>query len=548
MTHLAPGSGPEPASTTAPDQASIAASAAALAGVRFLRSFDGLEPSPEILAAIREGRASGVTLFRARNVSTAEQLRALCAALQAARPAGDPPLVIGIDQEGGQLQALGNWATGWPGNLALGAAGSVDLARRAGRAIGAEVAAVGGTLDYAPDCDVLQRASATPMGTRPFGDDPAAVARLAAAVTAGIQEAGVAATVKHFPGHGSAVGDSHFGLPVVPHDLAELHALELPPFEAAIAAGVATVMPGHLGVPALTGGVVVAATVSREILEGLLRTEMGFGGVTISDALDMAGARSGGALTDTVVSVVDAGMDMLLLNHPTQTEEAAFEALRAAIAAGRLDAARLAASRERIMRLRAWLAAIVQPGLDVVGCADHRRLAREIAEASVTLVRDPRGVLPLRAAAGRVALIAPALEDLTPAETSSYLQLGLAGALRERGFDVDEFAFPQDPSPDDTAALVAAAASHAATILCTFDAISSVSRAALVLSLTGSSAARTLVAVALRTPYDVSLISQETAAVCTYGVQPAQVDALADALTGRIEFTGRLPIRLETGS
>lgn len=119
-------------------------SAAALAGVRFLRSFDGLEPGPDILAAIREGRASGVTLFRGRNVATPQQVRALCATLQAARPAGDPPLVIGLDQEGGQLQAVGDGATAWPGNLALGATGSQELARRAGAAIGAEVAALGG--------------------------------------------------------------------------------------------------------------------------------------------------------------------------------------------------------------------------------------------------------------------------------------------------------------------------------------------------------------------------------------------------------------------
>ena len=344
MTSNLPGAGPRPDPSPAfgPD------SPALLAGVRFLRSFDGLEPSPEILAAIREGRTSGVTLFRARNVESAAQLRQLCAALQAARPAGDPPLVIGIDQEGGQLQALPEEATGWPGDLALGAAGSTDLARRAGRAIADEVAAVGGTLDFAPVCDVLQRASATPMGTRPFGDDPAAAAALAAAVTTGIQEAGIAATLKHFPGHGSAVGDSHFGLPVVHHSLDQLHAMELPPFRAGIAAGALTVMPGHLGVPALTGGKVVAATVSRAILEDLLRGELGFEGVTISDALDMKGAASAGGLTETVVAVAEAGMDMLLLNHPTVTEEEAFEARRAANAAGRHDAGMLAVPRHRI--------------------------------------------------------------------------------------------------------------------------------------------------------------------------------------------------------
>jgi beta-N-acetylhexosaminidase len=523
-------------------------SPAALAGVRFLRSFDGREAGPEILAAIRGGRTSGVTIFRARNVASSAQLRELCASLQAARPAGNPPLVIGIDQEGGQLQALSEEATGWPGNLALGATGSEELTRKAGRAIGAEVAAVGGTLNFAPVCDVLQRASATPMGTRPFGDDPTQAARLAAAMTTGLQEAGIAACLKHFPGHGSAVGDSHFGLPVVTHDIDELRSMELPPFEAAIAAGALSVMPGHLGVPALTGGKVVAATVSREILEGLLRHDLGFDGVSISDALDMKGASSGGGLAETVVATADAGMDLLLLNHPTATEEAAFEALREAIAAGRLDPRRLEVSRNRILRMRSGFAALVQPGLEVVGCAEHRRLAREIAEASVTLVRDPQALLPLRLSPGdRVALIAPELTDLTPAETSSYLRLGLAEALRDRHIPVDEFEFHQQPTSVAAARLAAATAAHAIRIVCTFDAISSSGRAALA-PLLSADAARATIAVALRSPYDLSLFPDEVASICTYGVQPPQIQTLADGLMGRILFTGRLPIHLEVGS
>lgn len=533
---------------------STSGSAAALAGVRFLRSFDGLEPGPDILAAIREGRASGVTLFRGRNLATPQQVRALCATLQAARPAGDPPLVIGLDQEGGQLQAVGDGATAWPGNLALGATGSQELARRAGVAIGAEVAALGGTLDFAPVCDVLHRASATPMGTRPFGDDPALVARHAAAMTAGLQEAGIAATLKHFPGHGSAAADSHRALPVVRHDLAELRTAELPPFMAGIAAGALAVMPGHLAVPALTDGVAMPATVSRAILEGLLRRDLGFVGVTISDALDMAGASYGGGLGGTVAAAADAGIDLLLLNHEADTEEAAFEALRSAIAAGRLGPARLEAARARILRLRSHFATLVQPPLDVVGCEDHRRLARQIADASVTLVRDPDRALPLSAAHGdRVAVVGPVPADLTPAETSSYLRVGLAEALRSRGLAVDEFTAPLDPTAADVAALTSATSGYATTIVCTFDAVTFPGQAVLVSRLVGSSVAgaagdgpgRRVVAVALRSPYDLSLLPTGIAAICTYGIQPPQIQALADALVGRIPFAGRLPVRVE---
>ncbi len=136
-----------------------------LAGCRLLRSFDGLEPPADLLAAIRAGRTSGVTLFRSLNIGSPEQVRALCNSLQAARPAGDPPLVIGIDQEGGQLQAAGEGTTPWPGNLALGAAGSVELTRRFGRAVGREVAALGCTLNFAPVADVVDRAAALRAST-----------------------------------------------------------------------------------------------------------------------------------------------------------------------------------------------------------------------------------------------------------------------------------------------------------------------------------------------------------------------------------------------
>jgi beta-N-acetylhexosaminidase len=527
------------------DAGGNAVDADALAGVRFLRSFDGRQAPPDILAAIRERHASGATLFRARNVDSPGQVRDLCAALQAARPDGDPPLVIGFDQEGGQLQMVGDDATAWPGNLALGAAASVDLTRRCGRAIGAEVAAMGGTLVYAPVCDVLQPSSATPLGLRPFGDEPEQVARHAAAMTEGLQEAGIAATLKHFPGHGAAASDSHHGLPVIGHDHERLAAEDLPPFRAGIAAGALTVLPGHLAVPALTGGDVRPATTSPEILVDLLRRELGFGGVTVSDALDMAGAAGAGGLGGTVGAAAGAGMDLLLLNHDRSTEEAAFDALRAAIAADELDAGDLRAARDRIMRLRLWLAGIVQPPLDVVGCGAHRRLAREIAEASITLVRDPAGSLPLPAGSGELAVVAPTPADLTPAETSSYLRVGLAEALRDRGVPAVAFATSLDPSAAEIGELVRAVSGFEAVVVCTFDAVSFTGQAELVGRL-GSGEHR-LLAVALRTPYDVGVFPESSAAIATYGIQPPQIEALADALTGRIGFAGRLPVRLPVG-
>jgi beta-N-acetylhexosaminidase len=273
-----------------------------------------------------------------------------------------------------------------------------------------------------------------------------------------------------------------------------------------------------------------------------------FEGVTVSDALDMTGATYADGLSGTVVAAAEAGMDLLLMNHADEIEESAFEALRRAIASGKLEAAGLIAARDRILRLREHLATMVQPPLEAVGSAEHRRLAREIAEASVTLVRDPQASLPLHRSDGRrIAVVAPAPVDLTPAETSSYLQIELAGALRERGFAADEFEVPLDPSASCVDALISATAGHETVIVCTFDAVSFAGQRSLIdraAALRAGDGGR-LVAVATRSPYDVATYPATVTAVCTYGVQPTQIEALADALAGLISFAGRLPVRLE---
>jgi beta-N-acetylhexosaminidase len=516
--------------------------ASALAGGRVLRTYEGLGPTQVILDAVRDRRAAGVTIFRADNVGSPADLRAACETLQAARPADDPPLVIGLDQEGGQLQAVGHGATAWPGAMALGATGSTELATAAGAAIGAEAAALGATLVYAPVCDVIARASATPLGTRSFGSDPISVAALAGAFTAGLQSAGVAATLKHFPGHGSAAADSHAGLPVVDGPAERIRERGLPPFRAGIAAGALVVMPGHLAVPGLTDGRIEAATVSRTILVDLLRGELGFDGVALSDALDMGGAGDPDRLDETVVMAAEAGIDLLLLNHEASAEEAVVAALTRAILSGRHGVVAARTAAERVSALRRRLDLGSTPALEVVGGPEHLALARRIAEASITLVRDDRRTLPLAVPdGGRIALLAPVPVDLTPAETSSYVRLGLAGALRDRGLQVSELVVPLDPTSAEVAALAFAAGDADATILGTYDAVSHPGQAALAQALAGRPST---VAVALRSPYDAELLPPELALVCTYGIQAPQMEALADALLGWLPFHGSLPIAL----
>lgn len=523
-----------------------------LLGERMLRTFDGLEPTAAILTAIRTGRTAGVTLFRAKNVATPGQVRALTAALQAARPAGAPPLIVATDQEGGQLQAIGDGVTAWPGNLALAAAGSARLARRCGEAIALELAAMGVNVEFAPVCDLLSDPAAAVMGTRTFGDDPVVAGRLAGAMVRGIQARGVAATLKHFPGHGSAAGDSHLGLPVARIDGATLREQVLPPFRDGIRAGARLVMLGHIAVPAMTGGRSVAATFAPELAVDLLRDELGFAGVSVTDALDMGALGDTDALPEIVSQSVAAGLDLMLTLHPDALVERALDELVDAAAAGHLDVEALRSSARRIRSLRRWLGrAPVQPGIEAVGSADHAALAREIAERAVTLVRDRAHLVPLRPPANgpwRIVVLAPRPVDLTPADTSSFASLGLADALREALGSagataiVDALEMPLDPDAPAIRAFVEAAASKTVTIVGSIDALDHPGQGRLVEALSARGAP--VIGVALRTPYDLAAYPAIGTYACTYGIQPPNLRAMADALLGRIPFRGRLPVRL----
>jgi beta-N-acetylhexosaminidase len=356
-------------------------------GQKILLAFAGQAPTPEIIAALKSYRPGGLTLFRSLNIENPAQVRRLTDDLQ--RIALDldlPPLLIGVDQEGGQLMAIGEGTTPLPGNMALGATGSADLARKAGAVLGRELAAMGVNVNYAPSCDVNINPDNPVIGIRSFGENPAEVARLASAMTEGIQSAGVAATAKHFPGHGDTGGDSHHGLPSVPHDLQRLQQVEFPPFRAAIQAGVKLVMTAHLALPALDGPDAPPATLSRRILHELLREELGFTGVTVTDAMDMKAIRQGDGLGEAAVQAAAAGADLLLITSNPKTSAALREPEQAV--PQRPVGTRIHTPIHRAHSVPQALAGTGFPA----GSKRHRLRtassgAAEIAERSITLVR-----------------------------------------------------------------------------------------------------------------------------------------------------------------
>jgi beta-N-acetylhexosaminidase len=424
--------------------------------------------------------------------------------------------------------------------MALGAIGDPDLAERVGQAIGRELRAVGVNVNYAPDCDVASNPDNPGLGIRSFGDDAAAVARLARATVRGLQAAGVAATAKHFPGKGDVSVDTHHQLGAIDHDRARMDAVELAPFRAAIEAGVRVVMSGHFAIPALTHNPSLPATVSRAVMHDLLRDELGFDGLVISDALDMRALAQGATQIVDLIAALRAGVDLLLCAPDRSSIDQTEEALRLAARRDLFDTDALAGSTRRILALRGWLSSAPQPELDVVGSAEHAALAREVAERSVTLVRNEAGLLPLRIPAEeRVLAVMPQPANLTPADTSATVAPGLAAAIRSRHPLVDEVVTGMPPTPSEITALRQRAADYPLVVIGTINAWFDSGQADLVNELLASGVP--VVTVALRVPWDLARYPAAATHACTYSILPPSLDALVGALWGDAPFQGRLP-------
>ena len=507
---------------------------------QLLPAFEGTEPPGWLLRRIAAGHAHGVTVFLRANAANADGLAALTEALHSTSP-GHLPLLIGADQEGGQLVGLGHDTTRFPGAMALGAANDPALTEATGRAMGRELRALGITVDYAPVCDVAVEPENVSLGTRAFGSDPVTIGLHAAALTRGLQEGGVVATPKHFPGFGAVDADPHFELASIDLDIAGLEARELVPFRAAIEAGAGMVMSGHVALPAVTGDRALPATVSRLVMHELLRNQLGFNGVSITDAMDMKAVAQGvGGVVDSIVAL-RAGVDLLLMTPDRAAQKRLEDGLRQASVRGLVPASRIRASQRRLLRLRRWLRHFTWPERVYVLSQAHLDLADRSARAALTLVRDEAGLLPLRPTADdRVLVITPQPRELTPADSSADEPLALADAVRRHHQTVTDLRVSSEPSDDEVRGAREATAEAAFVIVATLATNVQPSQARLVEAVLATGTPT--VTVAMRTPYDLADYPRSATHLCSYSIVPASVEAVADALFGHSPIGGRLPV------
>jgi beta-N-acetylhexosaminidase len=355
-------------------------------GQRFMVGFEGHTASADVKALIREFGVGHVVLF-ARNVAGPEQVADLVRELQSvARDAShERPLLVAVDQEGGRVARLREPWTVWPAARAVGRVGSEETARQLGQALAEELSACGIRWDFAPCVDVDTNPKNPVIGDRSFGDDPDLVGRLGVAMLQGLQQSGVAASAKHFPGHGDTDLDSHLELSAVDHPRSRLDDVELRPFRMAIAAGVASVMTSHILVREIDDA--RPATLSPPVISGLLRKELGYGGVVVTDDLEMKAVAARWTPAQIAVLAAQAGCDLLALcrGHDAQVE--AIEALVRACESGEISFKDAEAAEARVRALKdRFLAGYRDPdprlARQAAGSGAHRALAEAIAVRS----------------------------------------------------------------------------------------------------------------------------------------------------------------------
>jgi beta-N-acetylhexosaminidase len=455
------------------------------------------------------------------------------------------PLLVASDFEGGtSIRLVGG--TFFPPNMGVGATGSDSAAYQMGRITALEGRAVGVHLAFAPVADVNNDPANPIINVRSFGEDPVQVGRFVAAEIRGLQDNGMLATAKHFPGHGDTGTDSHIALPVITADWARLDSVELVPFRAAVAAGVKVVMSAHIALPGMDRGQLRPGTVVPAILTGMLRDSLGFKGLVVTDALNMAGI-AGPYGAEAGVRAFLAGADLLLQPADPRT---AIEAMARAVARGEITPERLDHSVRQVLRLKQSLGLFTRRtvSLDsipaVVGREAFQRTAAEIAARSIVMVKDVGGTIyGLRAAR-------PPLTVVTYAEEENRtVGNALAGELRAQGFGVTLVRLWPASGPSSYDSAAAAIARSGVAVFAPADrptaARGAIGIPAALLQLIATTArTRPTVLVSLGNPYLIAQLPEVGSYLIGWRANPVSEVAVARALAGAAPITGRLPISI----
>lgn len=486
---------------------------------------------PEFTASDRDAfnriRPGGV-LFFGDNLTSREQIRALTTQLQdAAREEELPPLFIAADQEGGIVTRLPSDMVTVPSAMGLGALMESKI-RESAQINARQLLQVGINTNYAPTADINNNPQNPVIRTRSFGETPDVVSAAVLATIAGHIDEGVIPTVKHFPGHGNTNIDSHYGLPVIEASVEELHAMELAPFKAAIAAGVPAIMTAHIRFPALDD---LPATLSKRILTGLLREELGFDGLIVTDSMSMDAIAREWGLEEAAILAMEAGVDVLESSEGPEAMLARHAALVQAVENGRLGIEVFERTAERLNDLRARF----NIGAEVKSESDPESVRNAAQQIAFQTIRTASGgaVPQVPNREDSVIIAFARLRNLEVVDRFD-LPTVMEAAIAEQLPDAQMLTLSSDPTPEEISQAIALASGASMLVICTRDAIQHEYQQQIgkeILAAAPADARK--LHVNLRGPYDIELLGEVDETLFTYGDAVVSLRALAEALSGR---------------
>ena len=505
---------------------------AEMVGRRLMIGIAGPDVGDADIALFRDLQAGGLILYR-RNFETPERLLRALARLEDAL---GRRLLVATDHEGGRIIMLNQGVTIFPDNLAAATAGDVGFVGHQGVFEGRELRRLGADVSFGPSLDVLTDAYSPNIGIRSYGKDPSLVSRFGVARIRGMQSAGLSACAKHFPGKGHSPVDAHLGLPVIDSDWADMRATHLPPFAAAIEAGVDCVMTSHPLYPRLDPTPAMPATFTRRIVTDLLRGELGFAGTIVSDDLEMGAVSALCPIGEATVRAAAAGHDLLLVCHTEPAQRAAHRALLDAYESGALPRRELEESDARLQRLAARRTARAEGGPPRPE-RDGEPLARALATRAVTVVAGGEALAGWRRRLnGRVLAVFPRLSSLADRITvepamrheTSYL----AAVMAPHGVAPEALVVGVEPTAEEIARAREQGAAADAVVLFLYDSHLYASNRTLLDALQSGSAPGALAVVLMRDPYDVEHLAPGVPGITAYGWRRCQLEAvLARLLT-----------------
>jgi len=512
-------------------------------GQTLMVGFQGSTPSQEIIDLIQRFHVGNVILF-SRNVDDAQQIHELTERLQMIANEGGHlyPLLIAIDQENGIVQRFGEAVTLFPGNMALGATDSEEVAYKVALATGHELKALGINMNLAPVVDVNNNPANPVIGVRSFGENAQQVARLGAAMVKGYQAAGIVSCLKHFPGHGDTAIDSHLALPTIPYTLERLEELELVPFRRGIEAGAECVMIAHISFPALTNHDMSPASVSPVIVQGLLREQLGFKGVILSDCMEMNAISKTFGIEQAAVMALGAGVDMVLISHNHVRQRGSIEAILNAVQKHELSPQIVQQAAERVLRLKARVGASPTHTARI-GCEAHLQLQKQAYELTTTLVRNEEALLPLHLNAGE-RIVIPSLHrnGKTAVEDRYHSDDLLAEIIGQYHTPVKLLSLSPGWEGNMLEQLLQTTSESDVFVVATVNAHLDEAQAELVRSLLSSG--RRIIGIAVGNPYDLLAFPQLHTYIVTYEYTRQALIAAVHILFGEREPAGHLPVSI----